>query len=400
MFVTHSLPLSTSYYNYHDQDANIQKKAIQAWKTPLYAPHYHQTGFLHLTSGTAPEKARATLSRFFATIRKHPQYQGQSQLIDIASREDIRDIAWQYDGAFPGWKGYFNRQAGYAHAANALLTVYKAAAAKGVKFFLGGERGHVTELVYDQSQRQSQDEGQGHGQGRKVTGVRTRGGAVVPATLTIVAVGAAAATLVPSAGAQVVAKSWSLAHVRLSDEETSALRGVPVTYARDLGFFFEPDPKTNLLKICPMGGGYVNTDAESGRSLPPATMAESDVLPTEDEGRIRRLLRETMPALAGRPLVGKRLCWFADTKDSDFIVDYVPGTAGSVVVLSGDSGHLFKMLPLTGQWVHRLLVEGRQSIARWQWKDGEEQKGKWEGDVSWRLGETREFAEVRKISKL
>lgn len=265
--------------------------------------------------------------------------------------------------------------------------MYKAAAAKGVKFFLGGERGHVTELVYDQSRR-------------KITGVRTRGGAVVPATLAIVAVGAAAATLLPSAAAQVVAKSWSLAHVRLSDEETSALRGVPVTYARDLGFFFEPDPKTNLLKICPMGGGYVNTDAVSGRSLPPATMAESDVLPAEDEGRIRRLLKETMPALAERPLVGKRLCWFADTKDSDFIVDYVPGTAGSVVVLSGDSGHLFKMLPLTGQWVHRLLEEGRQSIARWQWKDGEEQKGKWEGDVSWRLGETREFAEVRKMSKL
>lgn len=183
--------------------------------------------------------------------------------------------------------------------------------------------------------------------------------------------------------------------MKLTDEETAALRGIPVTYARDLGFLFEPDPKTNLLKICPMGGGYVNTDPVTGRSLPPKTAEESDILPKEDEGRIRQLLRETLPALADRPLVEKRLCWFADTKDSDFIIDYVPGSANSLVLLSGDSGHLFKMLPLTGQWVHRLVSDGRQDIARWRWKGGQDSKSKWEGDVSWRLGVTREFSEVR-----
>ena len=360
------------------------KNAIEAWKTPLYAPHYHQTGFLHLVSGSAPEKAIGTLSRFVATIRDHPLYQNHIQ--DVATRDDIRNIAWQYDGAFRNWKGYFNRRAGYAHAANALLAVYKAAAARGVKFFTGDERGWVTALVHDSRNR--------------VIGVRTRAGHRLSAALTIVAAGAAAATLVPEAAQQVVAKSWSLAHVRLTDEETSALRGVPVTYARDLGFFFEPDPKTNLLKICPMGGGYVNTDPQTGRSLPPRTMEESDVLPAEDEKRIRQLLRETMPALAERPLVEKRLCWFADTKDSDFIVDYVPNTGSSLVLLSGDSGHLFKMLPVVGGWVQALVQEGSQSVARWRWKDAQGGSGKWEGDVSWRLGETREFADIKKMSKL
>lgn len=344
-----------------------------------------------MTSGNAPEKAQATLSRFVATIRNHPHYKNQLQ--DVTTRDQIRQIVWQLDGDFPGWRGYFNRQAGYAHAANALFAVYRAAAAKGVKFFLGPEHGHVTELVSSPS---SSSNGGGGG---KTTGVRTKSGKVLPAELTIVACGAAAATLVPAAAQQVIAKSWSLAHVELTDDETAALRGIPVTYARDLGFLFEPDPKTNLLKICPMGGGYVNTDPVTGRSLPPKTSEESNVLPEEDEGRIRQLLREVLPALAERPLVEKRLCWFADTKDSDFIVDYVPGSAQSVVLLSGDSGHLFKMLPLTGHWVHRLVTDGRQDVARWRWKAGDDSKAKWEGDVSWRLGVTREFSEVRR-SKL
>lgn len=268
--------------------------------------------------------------------------------------------------------------------------MYKAAAANGVKFILGKQRGWVTELIHDDANNRD-----------KVTAIRTHSGHVFPAALTVVAAGAAAAHLVPSAGQQIVAKSWSLAHVHLTDEETSALRGVPVTYARDLGFFFEPDPKTNWLKICPVGGGYVNTDPVSGRSLPPQTLTESDVLPLEDEKRIRQLLRDALPSLADRELVGKKLCWFADTKDSDFIVDYVPNTESSVVLLSGDSGHLFKMLPIVGQWVHKLVQDEQQSIARWRWKEGRGENAKWEGDVSWRLGGTREFADIKKkMSKL
>lgn len=149
-----------------------------------------------------------------------------------------------------------------------------------------------------------------------------------------------------------------------------------------------------------MGGGYVNTDPVSGRSLPPKTLAESDVLPVEDEGRIRQLLREALPGLEGRELVGKKLCWFADTNDSEFVIDYVPGMEGSVVMLSGDSGHLFKMLPIAGEWVKRLVEEGEQEVARWRWKEGKGQDdGK--GEVSWRLGATREFADInKKTSKL
>lgn len=358
---------------------DLTLKAIAAWKTPLFAPHFHQTGFLHCVSHAAPPKAVDTLNRFRAAAERHPSI--APHVLPIPDAAAVKHHVWQYErAALPGWRGYLNTLDGYAHSGAALAGIHAHTAARGIKYHLGAR---IAEIVYE---------------GAKAVGVRTADGTIHPARLVVVACGAGAARLVPEAGKQVVAKSWSVAHVRLSDDETSALRGVPVTYARDLGFFFEPDPRTNLLKLCPMGGGFVNTDARTGVSLAPG-VEESAFMPRADEVKVRELLRQTLPWLAERPLVRKSLCWFADTADSDFIVDYVPGSGGSVVLLSGDSGHGFKMFPVFGEWVKDLLEarDGKQAVARWRWKEPKEKKDNenWGGDVSWRLGETKEFAEIR-----
>jgi sarcosine oxidase/L-pipecolate oxidase len=264
--------------------------------------------------------------------------------------------------------------------------VYRATQAAGVRFYLG-EQGAVKEIVYVSTLR-----------GRKCAGIRTKNGRFHPSSLVIVAAGAGVSRLLPDIGSSVVAKSWSVAHVHLTDDETAALRGIPVVYARDLGFFFEPDPKTNLLKLCPMGGGYINTDPKTGVSHAPQTLEESAFLPEEDEKQLRKLLAQTLPSLADRPFVKKSLCWFADTSDSDFIVDYVPNMSESLVVLSGDSGHAFKMFPVLGSFVTDLLEsqQSQQPVARWRWKQPQVDGGKadWGGDVSWRLGESKELSAI------
>jgi sarcosine oxidase/L-pipecolate oxidase len=359
------------------------QEAAKKWQTPLYAPYFHRVGYLNCVSGAGTQKAINSMESFKAAGEAHPEI--KPWVSSVSTRQELQDICWQFNqGEMPGWKGYFNRYDGYVHSANALRGIYCAARSNGVRFFLGERRGAIQEIVY-----------KGTGSSRKSIGVRAKDGQFHAASLVIVATGAAASKVVPEVGGHVSAKSWSVAHVRLSEEETSALRGIPVTYARDLGFFFEPDPKTNLLKLCPMGGGFINTNPETGVSEVPEDVQR--FVPPEDERKMRELLRQTLPHLADRPLVEKTLCWFADTSNSDFIIDYLPGTGSSVIVLSGDSGHGFKMFPIFGSWVNDLLdaPEGKQTEKRWQWRTNKPNEGDAsQDDVSWRVGDVQELKDI------
>lgn len=354
-------------------------EAMAAWKTdPLFRPHYRETGYLLANSAAAPDAAETTLRKSLASIQQHPAFRGR--ISPIETREDIREVAPAFDGPMR-WKGYFNRRAGYAHAADALTAVYSACCALGVAFHTGDA---VASLVYAANPA---------GEARRCTGAVTASGKRHTAALTVLALGAALATVLPEIGRQVAANAWPVAHVQLTPAEARRLRGIPVTYARDLGFLFEPDARTRLLKLCPAGAGYTHF-VPSAAGGPPVSVppAASDFLPPAAEAQIRALLRETLPGLAGRPLIHPRLCWCADTADSEYIVDFVPGTGGrSLVVASGDSGHAFKMLPVAGRWVVALARAGTQATERWRWKAGQDAGG----DVSWRIGRPVDLGAVR-----
>lgn len=173
----------------------------------------------------------------------------------------------------------------------------------------------------------------------------------------------------------------------------------PSSTAEILGFLFEPDADTGLLKIVANGAGYVNLkSADSTVSLPTES---NDGIPAADELLIRRLLNETFPHLAQRPLVKPFICWCADTADSDYIIDYVPNTGGKdrkagLIVASGDSGHAFKMLPIAGKWVMKVLEEGEQRIERWKWK--ETATSGWDKDISWRVGDVQNIATLGRMT--
>jgi len=359
------------------------KEAIEAWKTPLFGPYFHQTGYIVATTGAAPPKAIHHLQAALGTIQANPVF--KSKITPLNGTKEFRDFAWQFSGPLNGFQGYHNRLAGYAHSSNALHGIWLHLAAKGVKFVLGERRGRVEQLLYDNTSSTK----------RRCIGVKTADGQSYHADTTICALGAHAASLLPSLGSFVMARCWSVAHIQLTASEVDLLRGLPTTNVRDLGFFFEPDPETRLFKLCPLGAGYTNPQ-ESGVSLPPIDRLPQpqDFIPAADERKLRKLLQEVFPWMADRPLVEQRLCWFADTIDSDFCIDFVPESNKSLVVLSGDSGHGFKMMPTLGKWVVDLLTAGTQTESRWRWKDVDTRSLDWAKAVSWRIGETRELKDL------
>ncbi|CZT15890.1 related to FAD-dependent oxidoreductase [Ramularia collo-cygni] len=358
---------------------NLALQAIKAWQTPLFGPYYHHTGYVVAATGSAPVKAVEHLEAALSSIQSHPELSPGIRRLD--SPEDFKTYTWQYSGPLTGFKGYFNPTAGYAHSADALHGIWLHCASRGVRFILGDSIGKVSAIIYS---------------GSRATGLVTADGRRHLADLVIVALGAHAASLIPSVGKFATARAWSVAHIQLSPSETNFLRGIPTTNIRDLGFFFEPDPATNLFKLCPLGVGYTNTSPSTGISLPPMDILPppQDFIPWEDEVKLRRLLRETFPWMADRPFVDKKLCWFSDTEDSDYLVDFVPDTESSVICLSGDSGHGFKMMPVFGEWVVDLIRKGKQNEGRWKWKNVDLTGKNWGEGVSWRIGKGSELKEL------
>ncbi|KAF4125397.1 sarcosine oxidase / L-pipecolate oxidase [Geosmithia morbida] len=344
--------------------ADLALEAMKLWQEdPLFAPYYHQVGYLLANSPGAPDKAKKTLAKSLSNISQREAWKGRIRPIE--SRQDIRELAPAFDGPMD-WRGYFNTLAGWVHATDSMHAVYAACCDMGVRFLLGDG---VERLAFE---------------GDECVGVHTASGKLHPADVVVVTLGASVAGVVPELAPQITAKAFAVAHVQLTPDEAARLRGIPVTYARDLGFLFEPDPRTGLLKICPMGAGITNYRGGS-ISLPPD---DNSYIPSSQEESVRRLLRDTLPALADRPLVNKHMCWIADTRDSCYVIDYIPGKKG-VVVATGDSGTAFKMLPNAGGWVKKLIEEGEQKEDEWRWKDFTGSND----DVSWRVGEPYDLSE-------
>lgn len=366
---------------------DLALEAIKAWKSPLFAPYYAETGLIIANSPSAEKKARSSLSKSFSSIAQHPGFpSGSFRLIGADQDQDVRPLAPQLTGsALDDWTGYFNKHGGYARAGRAMAKIHSECERLDVRFILG-EQGHAIRLLFH---------------GRRCIGVETASGKEYKAARVILCLGAHVARLLPSIAPQIVAKAWSVAHLQLSPEQAKSMAGIPVVNCRDLGFFFEPDAETRLLKLCAHSAGLTNyettrADVESRISVPTSSSSsKSDDrgrIPREDEDKIAKLIAATMPQFSYLPLTRKFICWCGDTADSNYIIDYVPNTdSRSLIVFSGDSGHAFKMLPIAGRWARQVLEKGVQELDRWRWKvtpDGDT------NDIHWRVGSVRDVKDV------
>ena len=72
---------------------------------------------------------------------------------------------------------------------------------------------------------------------------------------------------------------------------------------------------------------------------------------------MRAVLAERLPALAAGSVVSAA-CRYTMTPDEHFVIGHLPGTDGRVSVAAGFSGHGFKFVPVVGEILADLAIDG------------------------------------------
>ncbi|TPX18884.1 uncharacterized protein E0L32_011436 [Thyridium curvatum] len=283
---------------------------------------------------------RASWDNISAMAQKDPALQERIRF--LPTKEAIRDAV--RTGGTSGSSGYLNSASGWADAEASMKWLYDRVKSTGRVEFISGT---VAALERD---------------GDRVSGVKLSDGAVLAADLVVLATGAWTGALLDLTG-HASATGQVLGYIDITEEEQAALSKMPVLLNLTTGVFVIP-PANRLLKVARHAYGYLNPSSRLSPlppspasapskptvSLPMTHLTNPDlVIPDEGVRDLREGLREMvpLPAIHDRPFKYTRLCWYTDTPDGDFIIDYHPSWKG-LFLATGGSGHGFKFLPVIG----------------------------------------------------
>ncbi|TFK56807.1 DAO-domain-containing protein [Heliocybe sulcata] len=340
----------------------ISREALGEWRSnPLFHTVFHETGRLSIASSPVNYDE---LKEYHRELLESPR---ASEIVWLDNADEIHKFAPYLTGSFQEGKAVYNPEGGWVHARKAMEAVGAECTRLGVQF-IAGPSGTAVELVFDSSKS-------------NVLGVRCADGSTYLADRIILATGAWSDLLLDMEN-QLIAKCWTLAHIKLTDHlEREAVKGIPVILDLEKGFFFEPDEE-GYVKICNEFPGFTNyrkvvvDGKEKKLSVPRGHGSHpTDSMPDRSFTEVRELLDILKPEWRNRELLNAKMCWCTDTPDRNFLISLHPWYGRSLVLATGDSGHGFKMLPTVGRYVAD-LVEGKED--EWQkLEHGKELKDKW-----------------------
>jgi glycine/D-amino acid oxidase-like deaminating enzyme len=245
---------------------------------------------------------------------------------------------------FPAWStgeyvdGFFHALGGWAESGRVVAWLTAAGEREGVRLL----NGRVADLLVD---------------GDRVTGIRAADRELLRTGHVVLAAGAWTGKLL-GFGHEIRATGHPVLHFKPADASLFSPRLFPV-FTADVartGLYGFPVTRDGVVKVALHDEG-VPVDPDGPR----------EVTATQ-ERRIRHLLADTLPALAGAPVVHRRLCLYADTQDEDFWIARDPTREG-LTVASGGSGHGFKFAPVLGRIIAD-TVEGRDHplAGKFRWR--------------------------------
>jgi glycine/D-amino acid oxidase-like deaminating enzyme len=306
----------------------LMERALPRWRqlgTPR--PLFHETGFLVLSS--APLARGSFEGDSFETLSARGH---------ALTRLDAGALARR----FPSWNaaryvdGYHNPQGGWAESGAVTAWYAEEARRAGVAIRLGAAIAAVDDH-----------------------GAALAGGERLGADRVVVAAGAWTTLLVPELAAEIHAVGQPV--MLFSPDAPAFSPPAFVPWAADIGtsgWYGFPANADGVVKV-----------ANHGPGTPIDPRAERAVGAGE-EARFRAFFADALPALAGAPLLGSRLCLYADSRDGDFWIARHPDRP-RLVVATGGSGHAFKFAPVLGELCAD-VVEEKESEAvrrRFGWRE-------------------------------
>jgi len=314
--------------------AELGERAIEGWerwnREWSFRP-FEQVGFLILSS-RALEPGSYEAASFNTAVSRGRRVM---RLTDPAARSQLG--CWNLD-RYPD--GYINLDGGWSPSGRVVEEMARQARAAGVVVEVGAGASVLDERS-----------------GKPV--VRRTDGETVSADLVVVASGSWSPTVLPELGDRLWATGHAVFHVQVEEPKAWAPpRFLP--WAADIassGWYGFPALSDGRVKIANHGPG-VRLDPCAPRQVAEGAEVE-----------MRAFASVALPELADAPIVGRRLCVYTDTFDSDFLITRHPQRPG-VVVATGGSGHGYKFAPVLGPIIAD-VAEGKENrlARRFGWRE-------------------------------
>ncbi|KAK6907810.1 hypothetical protein I203_101811 [Kwoniella mangroviensis CBS 8507] len=251
--------------------------------------------------------------------------------------------------------------AGFTRSSAACHYFYKQARDMGVEFVFGGEKGAFDSLIKAQVGDNS----------CKIIGLRTKDGIEHLADKTVIAAGSFSHSLVPELAYHIESSAGSVARFKIDPSQTelwdkySPEKFPVITWkkakrdaaGKDVGSVYVfPRTEEGIIKI-----GYRGVKYTHFRSAPAEVAFSQDGQWSTPAGpelkpppvaldAIREFVSIFLPEFKDVPYYSTKFCWYTDSLDNEFVIDYVPLYADhSLFVCTGGSGHGAKFLPVLGE---------------------------------------------------